>query len=89
MPNELSEDAIRLIEYLVEYNAFDKEKQISKEGIYTTSKVRAELFLFRNNKVTRNGIVYSIHWENMKGGIWCATLPIHIYEKTNKETTNA
>ena len=86
--SDLSDDAIRVVDYLVQYNGFDKNNKISIEGIYATSKVRAELFLLRNNKVIRNGVVYFIHWENMKGGIWCATLPIHIYEKTKEDTND-
>lgn len=40
------------------------------ERIFTTTKVRKDIFLQYDNAVVRGGFVYQFIWHNMKGGIW-------------------
>jgi hypothetical protein len=48
----------------------DPVTNVGTAYLHVTTKVRKEMFLRYNNKVTRGGRVYEYQWENMKGGIW-------------------
>ena len=76
MSNSHATDAAAALGFLVQYDAYDRVKKVRHDGIFVTTQVRKYIFLNHNNKVTRGGEVYTIQWENMKGGIWRATINI-------------
>ena len=51
----------------------DPASNVGNTYLHVTTKVRKEMLLRYNNKVTRGGRVYEYQWENMKGGVWKIT----------------
>ena len=61
-------------EEFLDYFIFPSKSRAVGEGIYVSNLIRKKFFLERQNKLTREGRVVTLSWENVGGGVWRAYL---------------
>jgi hypothetical protein len=65
---------IKTVKELDDFLTFARHGEVIT-GIFVSTKVRRDRMLSSNqNRIARNGRLYSIQWTNMSGGVWLASL---------------